>query len=139
MHSPLFSKEAIRRSEHLITDVLANFLNILPNYVLGERPVDLTLGFKCLTGDIAMNYTFQRPLNAIYEEGFQSQVLTGVAVFTQMTHWTFYFPTFFRRVSQVMGCLPVWVTNTFIKPYAVLMWLLEVSPRCLPYADYSTH
>lgn len=133
MHTPLFSKEAIRRSEHLITDILAHFLDILPNYVLGERPVDLTMGFKCLTADIAMNYTFQRPLNALDEEGFQSPVLTGVATFTRLTQWTFYFPTFARRVSRVIGCLPFWVTNYFIKPYALLMWLLEVSLEQIVY------
>ena len=139
MHSPLFSKEAVRRSEHLITDILAKFLDILPNYVLGERPVDLSMGFKCLTADIAMNYTFQRPLNALDEEGFQSHVLTGVAPFMQMAQWTVYFPTFFRGVSQVTGCLPLWVTNKFIEPYALLMWVLEVSLGRLIHADYSTH
>ena len=85
------------------------------------------MGFKCLTADIAMNYTFQRPLNALDAEGFQSPVLTGVAIFTRLTQWTFYFPTFASEVSRVIGCLPVWVTKSFVKPYAQLMWLLEVS------------
>ena len=127
MHSPSFSKEAIRRSEHLITDIIAHFLDTLHKYVLGERPVDLTKGFNCLAADIAMNYTFQRPLNALDEEGFQSPVLNGVAIFTQMTQWTFYFPTLARGVSRVVGCLPVWVTNNLVKPYALLMWSLEVN------------
>ncbi|KAM0798614.1 cytochrome P450 [Usnea florida] len=133
MHSPSFSKEAIRRSEHLITDTIAHFLDILHNYVLGERPVDLTMGFSCLTADIALNYTFQRPLNALDEEGFQSPVLNGVAIFTQMTQWTFYLPTFARGVSWVIGCLPGWVTNHFVKPYALLMWLLEASLEQIVY------
>ena len=85
------------------------------------------MGFKCLTADIAMNYTFQRPLKALDEEGFQSAVLTGVAIFTQLTQWTVYFPTFASGASRVIGCLPVWVTRNFVKPYALLMWLLEVS------------
>ena len=85
------------------------------------------MGFKCLTADIAMNYTFQRPLNALDEEGFQSPVLAGAAIFLQIVQWNYYFPTFAQGFLRVLGCLPVRIIKTFVKPYALLIWLMEVS------------
>ena len=85
------------------------------------------MGFKCLSADIAMNYTFQRPLHALDEESFQSPVLAGAAIFTQIVQWNYYFPTFAQGVLRVLGCLPRRVINTFVKPYALLMWLMDVS------------
>lgn len=48
MHAPLFSKEAVRRSERFITDMLAKFLEILSHHASESRLVDLSLDFSCL-------------------------------------------------------------------------------------------
>ena len=127
MHSPLFSKEAVRRSEHLITDMLAKFLDTLSGYVSGSRPVDLSMGLMCLTADITMNYAFQRPFNALDAKGFQSEVIMGADAFTELFQWPNYFPNTFRVISLVIACLPGWVTSRFMKPFALVSWCLKVS------------
>lgn len=127
MHSPSFSKEAVRHSEHLITDMLAKFLEILSGYVPGARPVDFTRALSCLFADIAMNYAFQRPFNALDEEGFQSDLLKGVETFAVMGQWPVHFPRVFGGVTWGIQCLPRWLTSRIIKPFALVDWCLDVS------------
>lgn len=127
MHSPLFSKDSVRRSEHLITDMLAKFLDILSGYDSGARPVDLSMAVRCLTADVSMNYAFQRPLNALDAEDFQSPILNGVAAFQGTFQWPIYFPNFFGGVSWVTAYLPGWFIRRFVKPVALVGWCLEVS------------
>lgn len=127
MHSPSFSKEAVRHSEHLITDMLAKFLDILTGYVPGARPVDFTRALNCVFADIAMNYAFQRPFNALDKEEFQSDLLDGVEIFTVMWQWSMHFPRVFGGVTWVIQCLPGWLTSRIIKPFALVDWCLDVS------------
>lgn len=126
MHSPPFSKEAVRRSEHLITDMLAKFLDLLSGYVSGARPVDLTMGVRCLTADISMNYAFQRPFNALDEDGFQSQVIMGTDASSRLFQWLAYFPRFFGGVFRVAENLPEWLIRRYMRPFALVNWCLEV-------------
>ena len=135
MHSPLFSKEAVRRSEHLITDMLAKFLEVLSDCSSSQRSVDLTMGYKCLAADIAMNYAFQRPLNTLDAEGFQSEILKGTEAFSRMFHWPYYFPKFFGCVVRVAAYLPMWFLSRFMKLFALVNWALAVSSGFLASAD----
>ena len=127
MHSPLFSREAVRSSEHLLTDMLAKFLKVLSDCSSSPRSVDLTMGYKCLTADIAMNYAFQRPLNTLDAEGFQSDVMKGTEAFSKMFHWSNHFPNFFGSVARVAAYLPMWVLSRFLKPFSLVNWILAVS------------
>ncbi|KAL9076278.1 MAG: hypothetical protein Q9161_000994 [Pseudevernia consocians] len=133
MHSPHFSKESIRRSEHLITDMLAKFLKILSGYASGAKPVDLSLGLRSLTSDVSMNYSFQRPFNTLDVEGFHSDVLEGVAGLTGMMQWPGYFPNFFAGVFWMIELLPGWFVSKSLKPYALVNWCLEASREQITY------
>lgn len=138
MHSPPFSKEAVRRSEHLITDMLAKFLDLLSGYVSGARPVDLTMGVRCLTADISMNYAFQRPFNALDEDGFQSQVIMGTDASSRLFQWLAYFPGFVGGVFRVAENLPEWLIRRYMRPFALVNWCLEVSAIRPVYAGCPT-
>ena len=127
MQSPLFSKEAVRRSEHLITDLLAKFFQILSGYASEAKAVDLSLAFKCLAADIAMNYGFQRPFHALDAEGFDSEIVDAQHTFMLIYMWPINFPRFFGAVFKVLACLPRWFVNRFIKPLALVNLCLEVS------------
>lgn len=127
MHSPLFSKEAIRCSEHLITDMLSKFLKVLSDSSSSPRSVDLSMGYKCIAADIAMNYAFQRPLNTLDVEGFQSEVLKGSEAFSLLFYWSNYFPNLFGCVDRVVACLPMWFLSRFMKPFTRVNWSLAVS------------
>lgn len=135
MHLPSFSREAVRRSEHLITDMLAKFIDILSGYAPGARSVDLTDALSCLFADIAMNYAFQRPFNALDQEGFQPDVLKGVEAFKGMWLWPMYIPKICGGVTWVIQCLPVWLTSKMIKPFALVNESLEVSATCPIYTE----
>ena len=127
MHSPLLTREAVRRSEHLVTDKVAKFLNILSIYASNARPVDLNNGFRCLAADIVMNFVFQRPLNALDSEGFQSPLLDGLDAWNLLFQWAAYLPRFFRGISSLVTCLPRTIISRFVKPFAVVYWLIDVS------------
>ena len=125
------SREAVRRSEYLITDLLAKFLNILSDYASGARPVDLSLGTKCLTADISMNYAFQRPFNALDAEYFLAPLLTSVDGLTTLFLWPAYFPRTFGALARLVAGLPRWFKSRYLKPFAAVDWALEVSEICL--------
>ena len=127
MHSPLFSKEAVRRSEHLITDMLAKFLEKLSGYASGTRPVDLSLGFRCIAADVSMNFGIQRPFNVLDAEGFQSEIIDSAEALLELFMWSAYFPRFFGGVSRVTARLPRWFMSRFMKPFALVKWCLDVS------------
>ena len=135
MHSPLYSKEAVRRSEYLITDMIAKFLEVLSDCSSNPRSVDLTMGYKCLAADIAMNYAFQRPLNTLDAEGFQSEVMKGTEAFTRIFYWPHYFPNVFGCVDRVAARLPMWFLSRFMKPFTLVNWILAVSSGFLANAD----
>ena len=117
--------------------MLAKFLNILSGYASEAKPVNLSLGLRCLTSDVSMNYTFQRPFNTLDAEGFHSDVLAGIGGLTGMMQWPGYFPNFFAGVSWVIGRLPKWFIGKSLKPYALVSWCLEVSARRPSYTDDS--
>ena len=131
MQSPLFSKEAVRGSEHLITDMLAKFLNILSGDAAGARPVDLSLGLRCLTADTSMNFVFQRPFKTLDANGFESELVKGVIAFLGvMMLWSRYFPVFVGRVSRGVAGLPGWLVDRLVKPFALVNSCLKVSAMC---------
>lgn len=130
MHTPLLNKEAVRRSEYLITDMLANFLKILSRCASGTRPVDLSMGFKCLAADVSMNYTFQRPFNTLDAEGFQSELIEALDGSFTTFQWSLYFPMLFRGLFWVTMRLPRWFASRFLKSLALTKSCLEVSATC---------
>lgn len=93
------------------------------------------MGYKCLAADVAMNYAFQRPLNTLDAEGFQSEVLKGNDAFTLLFHWPNYFPMVFECLVRVAACLPMWFLSRFMKPFTLVAWCLAVSSKFLPNAD----
>ena len=130
MQSPLFSKEAVRRSEHLITDLLAKFLQLMSGYASAAKPVDLTLAFRCLAADISMNYGFQRPFHTLDAEGFDSEILDAQHTFILLFMWPVNFPRFFGAVFEVLAWLPRWFVNRFTKSLALMKLCLEVGATC---------
>ena len=127
MHSPLFSKESVRRSEHLITDKVAKFLKIISRYSSAAKPVDLTMAYRCLSTDVGMNYVFQRTPDALDAEDFESGVLKGADAFVGMFLWPVYFPGLFGGLMRVMTSLPEWLMNRYVKPMSPVMWCLKAS------------
>ena len=127
MQIPLFSKEAVRSSEHLITDMLAKFLGILSGYASREKPVDLSMGLSCLAADISMNYGFQKPVNALDAQDFESEIISAAEEFLKYFFWAVYFRRTVEAFFWVTTHLPRWFIRKFMKPLALINWCLEVS------------
>ena len=127
MHSPLFSKEAVRRSENLVTDMVAKFLKVISGYASVARPVDLSMGFSCLAADVAMNYVFQKTFNALDSEEFQSDMVKATDANIATLQWPIHFPKVFAGFFWVTTCLPRWIVSRFMKPLALIDSCLEVS------------
>ena len=127
MQSPLFSKEAVRNSEHLITDMLAKFLGILSGYASRVRPVDLSMGLTCLAADVSMNYGFQKPVNALDAEDFGSEIIQAAEANIKLFFWSIHFQKTLRAFSWVATRLPRWFIRRFMKPIALVDWCLGVS------------
>ena len=87
------------------------------------------MGYKCLASDIAMNYVFQRPLNTLDAEGFQSEILNGTDAFLQIVNWPLYFPNVFKCMDRVAASLPTWFLSRFMRPLTLVKWALAVSSR----------
>ena len=128
MHSPLFSKESVRRSEHLIMDKIAKFLDIMSDYSSAAKPVDLRMGYRCLAADVAMNYVFQRTFDALDAEDFQSELLTGADLFLGMFRWPIYFPNFFGGLMRVTTSLPEWCISRCMTSLSSMIWCFKASP-----------
>ena len=127
MQAPLFSKEAVRNSEHLITDMLAKFLGLLSGYASRARPVDLSMGLACLAADISMNYGFQKPVNALDAEDFESEIIQGAEALVKLFFWSVHFRKTLGAFNWVATQLPRWFIRRFMKPIALVDWCLGVS------------
>ena len=130
MQSPLFSKEAVRSSEHLITDMIAKFLKTLSGYASRARPVDLSMGLTCLAADVSMNYGFQKPLNALDAEGFESEIIMATEALIRLFPWFVHFRKTLEAFTWVTVHLPTWFIRRFMKRLALVNWSLGVSATC---------
>ena len=121
-----FSKEAIRRAEYLIHNLLTRFLGILDISASREAPVDLSMGFSCLTADTIMNYTFQQPFGALDAPDFQSHLIKASDDFFSSMQWPAYFPRFFYMLFQATKLLPSRVNGKFLDAIATTQWTMKV-------------
>ncbi|KAM0802103.1 cytochrome P450 [Usnea florida] len=93
MFTPFFSPEAIRRAEPLVQDFVNIFLDKIHKAALSSSVVNLSHGFRCLTADIIMNYSFQKPLGALEAPDFEFPLLVNaIDSFAQTVQWRLYFP-----------------------------------------------
>lgn len=78
MFTPFFSPEAIRRVEPLIQDFVNKFMDKMHTAASSGNVVNLSQGFRCLTADVIMNYSFQRPLGALEASDFEFPLLNAL-------------------------------------------------------------
>jgi hypothetical protein len=116
MFQPYFSKGAIQRFESMIKGKIAQFLTVLDGASSGDKAMDLSLGFSCLTADVVMQYCNQKPLGAL-----DAPELFETAPFA----W--YFPNVLRVVTHLTTQLPVKFVERYMPPIAAISWVQAVS------------
>lgn len=115
MISPHFNREAVRRAETHIAEIIAKFLDKLNLYAQSGKTLDLTRGSMCLFADGVMNYVFQKPYGALDAEDFRSELLVPVIDFARMMQWPVYFPRLFGAVFKATEILPSWILEKYFK------------------------
>lgn len=81
MFQPYFSKASVHRIEHLIQEQETKFLNDLQKAAKEQRVLNLTLGFKALTADVIMTYSYQKTFGALDAPEFRFRPLLELEKF----------------------------------------------------------
>ncbi len=126
MLQPFFSKAAIRRVEFLITNEITTFLNKFHMAASEETPVNLSLGFRCLTADVVMSYTYQESLGAIDSPNFSLPLITVVEKFRTAPKRFQYFPRTMHLIRRIANRLPVDFTQRLLPGIAAYQELMRV-------------
>ena len=128
MFAPYFSPEAIRRAEPLVQDFVNIFMNKIHTAALLGSAVNLSQGFRCLTADIIMNYSFQRPLGALEAPGFEFPLLVNaIDSFAQTVQWRLYFPNAIAVVFHVAQLFPANIKAGLVKSLQLTQDCISVS------------
>ena len=65
LYVPYFSKAKVNKMEYMIRDHMTKFIRKLDEACSAGKEVDLNLGYRCLTADTLMGYTYNKPFGAI--------------------------------------------------------------------------
>ena len=108
MLSPFFSKGAIQRVEFLVKNDIKHFLDKLRVAASEKTPINLSLGFKCLTADVVMNFTYQENLHAMDAPKFEFPLILHTEDFLSVS-WPamLYFPATFQCINRLVDFLPL--------------------------------
>ena len=126
MMNPYFSQEAIRRAEPLIQNFTTKFLTILEKAARESRPVNMSMGFKCLAADTNMNFSFQKPLGALDAPDFDFPLVRATDASIKDVQWMLYFPKMFRKFLDAIELIPERLVDTYFVPMAQMKSLITV-------------
>ena len=133
--SSYLSRESTRRAEPLIRTFISRFLGKLQeNASEGEeKTVNLSKGFRCLTSDVILNFTFNEPLGALESPDFDFPMTRALYVALTYGQWVAYFPGTFQVLFRWIDKLPSWFLEKYMEPLALTKWCISVSdlrPEC---------
>ena len=127
MYQSSFSKAAIQRVESLIQGQVTKFLDIMKEAASDHKVLDLTLGYRCLTADVIMNYCYQKPMGALDAPDFQFPLMLAWQDFLPFSLWPVYFPATVNSIFDFMMTLPSAVIKKSMPPIAAANAILSVS------------
>ena len=127
MFQPYFSKGAIQRLESMIKSKVARFLTVLDGASSGDKSMDLSLGFSCMTADIVTQYCTQKPLGALDAPDFQFPPILRISGLLEASPFGWYFPNVLRMITQLTAQLPVKFVERHMPPIAAINWIQAVS------------
>ena len=123
-----FSRESIRRTEPLVQSLCSKFLSVLQATTSKEEGVvvNLSNGFRALTSDTIMTFTFNKPLGALDSPGFDFSVTKALTDGAIVGQWSVYFSKSFKILLQAIDMLPSWLIERYMPPLACTKLLLKV-------------
>ncbi len=126
MYQHYFSRSAIQRLEGLIHEKTNQFLSALEDAAKSSRPVDLTLGYKCLTADVVMGYCYQKTFGALDAPDFRCQLLLDLEELFRGAPLAWYFPEFVNTLSRLLAKVPRSLIERWMKPMAATFEVQKV-------------
>lgn len=127
MMNPYFSQDAIRRAEPLIQQFTTKFLTMLERAAVEARPVNMSMGFKCLAADTNMNFSFQKPLGALDAPDFDFPLVKATDASIKDVQWVLYFPKLFRSLFDAIDLLPQKLVDKYFEPLAQMKLITNSS------------
>ena len=132
-HKSLFrsylSRDSIRRTEPLIHTFVSKFLGILQGSASEgkEETVNLSKGFRCLTMDVILDFTFTEALGALDSPDFEFPMARALDEAVSYGQWVAYFPETFQALFRWIDKLPLWFLYKYMEPLALMKWCVSVS------------
>lgn len=129
LYSSYLSRESIRRAEPLIQMLSSKFFDMLQTATSEDKGkvVNISMGFRCLTTDLIMDFTFKKPLGALDSPDFDFPLTSAISESLVYGHWVAYFPALFKRLFQWLDKLPLWFVDKYVQPVALTKWCMRVS------------
>ena len=128
LFSTYFSQRSVRRAEPLILNLSSKFLDLLQAAASDDegKIVNLSKGFRCLTSDVIMNFTFHKPLGALESLEFGFPMTRALSEAVKYGQWVAYFPSSFRMLFRWIDKLPLWFLDKYMEPLALTKWCMRV-------------
>ena len=104
-HNHHFSKLAIRRAEGLIQAKISQLVDQFRSIAKENRPVDLTLGYRCLTADIITEYIYKEDFGGLSSKDFRHPVIEACDTVITSSVWTVYFRRTFAVLDRIGSLL----------------------------------
>ncbi|KAF6227140.1 hypothetical protein HO133_008582 [Letharia lupina] len=129
LFSTYFSQRSVRRAEPLIQNLSSKFLDFLEAAASDDegKIVNLSKGFRCLTSDVIMNFTFHKPLGALESPEFGFPMTRALSEAVKYGQWVAYFPSSFRMLFRWIDKLPLWFLDKYMEPLALTKWCMRVA------------
>ncbi|MCJ1422744.1 hypothetical protein MMC29_000624 [Sticta canariensis] len=101
-----FSKSAIRRAEDLMQGKVSRFIDILRSMAKGNRQVDLSRGYRCLTADTITEYVYQEDLGGLGSKEFNHPVPQAVEGLLECSKWASHFSGTVAVIAKIANHVP---------------------------------
>lgn len=122
IYLPFFSRQSIQQLEPLIQKQMLKFLDGLERKPAGSV-VDLTMGFKCMTADVIMEYCFKKSLGFLDAEHFQHSLILALDNWFKELPKLWYFPNVQIFMFHAIGLLPEKTVEKIVPVMAGTMWV----------------
>ncbi|KAI9763704.1 MAG: hypothetical protein M1840_009177 [Geoglossum simile] len=131
--NPFFSKAAVRRVEFLCHEKLAQFLDALRKAGENSAVVDISRGYRCLTADVIMHYSYQRDFGALSSKDFRCDLIDAFDELAKTAKLGTYFKKTFVLVNWVASLLPKSVLARVMPP---MITVVEFQENCRSNIQY---
>ena len=121
-----FSRHAISKLEPKIHDKVEAFIDTIKEAGRKGKPVDLSMGFRCLAADVIVEYAFGEDFGGIKTGDFMHPVISAIDNLLISAQWGLYFRRIFYALDILTDYLPDSVLERIAPPVLGMRELIRV-------------